>query len=176
MVEVFAQDIFRGAKLSESKFCCSLHIISIGEGREGAGDASEYLIRRGVVLSLDVLQAAQIVGHEVLRAGLQDRIEILIRSREFTSRYIDVGATETSQLIIGIDFERFAEKPHRPVCITTRPEHVAFDLQQFGRFRVGGDRLIDHPNRFFRARAAEKPSELDPRLHDARVQFDRIAQ
>jgi molecular chaperone DnaK (HSP70) len=29
---------------------------------------------------------------------------------------------------------------------------------------------------FFRAHAAEKPGELDPRLHHTRVQFNRIAQ
>ena len=92
----------------------------------------KYLIRRGVVLLLHVLQAAQVIGHKILRAGLQDGIQILICSREFTTRYIDVGATEARQLIIGIDLERFAEETHRPVCVTVRPQHVAFNLQQFG--------------------------------------------
>ncbi len=131
MFEVVTQDIFCGAKFSKCKFCCSLNIIPIREGREGLGNIMEYLIRRGVVLLLNVLQAAQVIGHKIFWAGLQDGIEIMIRSGQFASRYIDVGATETSQLIIGIDLERFVEEPHRPVCITTRPQHVAFDLQQF---------------------------------------------
>jgi hypothetical protein len=52
--------------------------------------------------------------------GLACRIgfEIFIRTREFASRNTDVGAVGPRQLIIGIDFEGFAEKPHRPVCIT----------------------------------------------------------
>jgi len=37
-----------------------------------------------------------------------------------------------SRLIIGIDLERFAESLQRSLCVTTRPQHVAFDLQQFG--------------------------------------------
>src|SRR5208282_2655282 len=101
---------FRLAKLSQRKFCRALHVISIGEGTEAGGNGMEYLIRRGGVRSLDVLPAPQVIGHEVLWAGMQDRIEILIRRGEFTARYIDVGATETSQLIIGIDIERFTEK------------------------------------------------------------------
>src|ERR1700740_595051 len=101
MSEVVTQNTFCFGKLSKRKFCRPLHIISIREGREGGANAMKYLIRRGVVLSLDGLQATQVIGHEVLRASLQDRINILIRRREFTARYIDVGATETSQLIIG---------------------------------------------------------------------------
>jgi hypothetical protein len=80
----------------------------------------EYLVRPGVVLLLDVLQTTQVIGHEVVGRGPQDRIEILIGSGEFTSRYIDVGTIDTSQLI-GIDLERFAEKLQRPFCVTTRP-------------------------------------------------------
>src|SRR5438105_14618055 len=121
MVEVVQQIDFRGAELSEREFGRTLHIISIGESGKGSGNGGKYLIRRDVVLLPDVLQTAQVFGHKILRAGLQNRIEICIRSREFTSRYIDVGAAETSQLIIGIDLERFAKEPHRPVCIAERP-------------------------------------------------------
>src|SRR5262249_45097656 len=119
-------------ELSERQFRRSLQEVALRERREGRTDSIECPVRRNILSLLELFETAQVVGHKVVGARLQDRIEIRIRGAELASRNIDLGAAEPSRLIIGIDLEGFTELPHSPSRIAARPQHLAFNLVQFG--------------------------------------------
>jgi proteasome assembly chaperone (PAC2) family protein len=57
------------------------------------------------LLLLGDLQGSQVVSHKIVREGLEDRIEILVRCLEFTLGNVDVGAIQMSWQVAGVDFD-----------------------------------------------------------------------
>ena len=68
---------------------------------------------------------------------------ILVSGLVFSQRDVDIGPAQLSRDILGVDLERLVEEPYGAVLIATTAEHVALDLQSFGRAGVGGDHFVD---------------------------------
>ena len=113
----FSQDDFCLGRLTECQFRRSLEIVPRPEPREGGTDAIEYAVCRRVLLLVGEFHGPKVICHEVIRGGLEDRIEILVGGREFALADVDVGAAQMGQQIIGIDLERLVVKTHGPVRI-----------------------------------------------------------
>ncbi len=96
-----------------------------------------------------------------------------VRRREIALHYVDVGAAQSSQQIFGVDLERLVEKTHGCVRVAPRPQHLALDVEHFGRLPVGGNRLVDH---FVGIRPVQKLGGLNPWFHGIRIQPDCITQ
>ena len=63
---------------------------------------------------------SQVICHEVIWHGLEDRIEILIGSWEITQRDIYVGAAQMSRKVFRIDLERLVVETHRSIRIASQ--------------------------------------------------------
>src|SRR6516162_6803201 len=161
MGEVFAQDALGLCKLSKRQFRRSLEIIPGPESREGAANAIEYSICRGVLLLLGELKRAQRVCPEIIWSGFENRIEILVRCLEIAPTDVDVGAAQMSLKIFGIDLERLIEKRHGCVLVAPGLQHFRLDPEDFRRVRVGGDRPVYQLVCLLGVLPAEKLGELD---------------
>jgi hypothetical protein len=71
------------------------------------------------------LQGSQVVSHKIVREGLEDRIEILVRCLEFTLGNVDVGAIQMSWQAARVDFDYLFKKLHGTVQIPPSPQHFS---------------------------------------------------
>ena len=108
------------------------------------------MIGRRIFLLFRELERTLVIRHEVVRIGFEDRIEIVVRSREITFGDVEAGAAQKSRDIFGVDLEGRVELAHRRLGVAMSSRQFSLDQERLDRARIEGERLVEQLARFGR--------------------------
>ena len=101
--EIFSQALFSLGILPQVVFRRTQYVVTGPKPGEAGADAIEYAIGFGILLLFGQLQAPQVIGHQLVRVSLEDRIDVFVNRLVLVERDVHVGAAEMDPNVVGID-------------------------------------------------------------------------